>query len=64
MCLHGLGRYYGIQWRSVLPLADTVARLRMVAGFDLTLVLGVVNGLLLVFALWRLKPTLEALEAS
>ncbi len=64
VCLHGLGRYYGIQWRSVLPLADTVARLRMVAGFDLTLVLGVVNCLLLGLALWRLKPTLEGLEAS
>ena len=64
VCLHGFGRYYGIQWRSVLPLADTVARLRMAAGFDLTLVLGVVNCLLLGLALWRLKPTLEGLEAS
>ncbi len=23
VCLHGLGRYYGTQWRSVLPLADS-----------------------------------------
>lgn len=64
VCLHGLGRYYGIQWRAVLPLADTAARLRMAAGFDLTLVLAVVNCLLLGLALWRLKPTLEGLEAS
>lgn len=64
VCLHGFGRYYGTQWRAVLPLADSVARLRMAAGFDLTLVLGLVNCALLVVALWRLKPTLEALEAS
>ena len=64
ICLHGLGRYYGPQWRTVLPFADSVARLRMAAGFDLTLVLVLVNCLLLVVALWRLKPTLEKLEAA
>ena len=64
ICLHGFGRYYGTQWRAVLPLADAVARLRMAMGFDLTLVLGVVNSLLLVIALWRLKPTLLETEAA
>jgi hypothetical protein len=64
VCLHGFGRYYGIQWRAVLPLADTVARLRMAAGFDLTLLLSLVNCVLLAVALWRLKPTLEDLEAA
>lgn len=44
VCLHGLGRCHdGVQWRAVLPLADTVARLRMAAGFDLTLLLSVLN---------------------
>lgn len=62
VCLHGLGRYYGAQWKTVLPLADSVARLRMAAGFDLTLLLGIVNCALLAVALWRLKPTLESLE--
>ncbi|MBX7186592.1 MAG: glycosyltransferase 87 family protein [Vicinamibacteria bacterium] len=62
VCLHGLGRYYGPQWRTVLPIADSVARLRMAAGFDLTLLLGLVNWALLAVALWRLKPTLESLE--
>ncbi len=64
VCLHGLGRYYGTQWRAVLPLADTVARLRMAAGFDLTLLLSVLNCVLLGVALWRLRPTLENLETA
>lgn len=64
VCLHGFGRYYGTQWRIVTPVADSVARLRMAAGFDLTLVLGVVNCVLLAVALWRLKPTLDNLEAT
>jgi hypothetical protein len=63
VCLHGLGRYYGAQWRSVLPLADQVARLRMAPGFDLTVVLAVVNTVLLIVALLRLKQTLQDLEA-
>jgi hypothetical protein len=62
ICLQGLGRFYGPQWKSVLPIADSAARLRMAAGFDLTLVLALVNSALLVFALWRLKPTLRELE--
>ena len=64
VCLHGLGRYYGAQWRAVLPLADTVARLRMAFGFDLTLLLSLLNCALLGVALWRLRRTLDDLEAS
>jgi predicted membrane protein len=64
LCLHGLGRYYGTQWRAVLPVADAVARLRMSAGFDFTLVLVVVNSVLLGVALRRLKATLRELEAG
>jgi hypothetical protein len=63
VCLHGFGRYYGPQWRGVLPLADAIARIRMALGFDLTLVLSMVNCALLVAALWRLRRTLEELEA-
>jgi hypothetical protein len=62
VCLHGLGRYYGPQWRPVMPLADSVARMRMAAGFDLTLLLSLVNCALLVLALVRLKSTLATLE--
>jgi len=62
LCLHGLGRYYGPQWRPVMPLADAVARMRMAAGFDLTLLLSVVNCALLVLALARFRTTLAALE--
>ena len=64
LCLHGLGRYYGTQWRAVLPIADSVARLRMAMGFDLTLVLSVLNCVLLGVALWRLARTLEELETN
>jgi hypothetical protein len=64
LCLHGLGRFYGRQWREVLPIADAVARMRMAAGFDLTLVLAVVNTVLLAIALLRLKRTLEELEGQ
>jgi hypothetical protein len=64
LCLHGFGRYYGVQWRAVLPFADSVARLRMSPGFDLTLILGVINVVLLAVALWRLAPTIEELEAA
>jgi hypothetical protein len=62
LCLHGLGRFYGPQWRSVLPLADAVAGLRMSLGFDLTVVLSLVNCLLFLAALFRLKRTLLELE--
>ena len=62
LCLHGLGRFYGSQWRQVLPLADSVSRMRMGLGFDLTLILAVVNSVLLVAALLRLKKTLAELE--
>jgi hypothetical protein len=34
VCLHGLGRYYGPQWSAVLPLADSVARLRTHLGAE------------------------------
>jgi hypothetical protein len=64
VCLHGLGRYYGAQWRAVLPVADSAARLRMALGFDLTLALSVVNCVLLGVALWRLTRTLEELEGA
>jgi hypothetical protein len=62
VCLHGFGRYYGTQWRTVLPFADTMARIRMAPGFDLTLVLSALNCILLVFAIVRLKATLRDLE--
>lgn len=62
ICLHGFGRYYGTQWRPVLPVADAIARLRMVLGFDLTLLLSLVNCALLAIALVSLHRTLGDLE--
>ena len=63
LCLHGLGRFYGSQWRRVLPLADSVSQMRMAPGFDLTLILALVNTVLLVVALVRLRRTLAELES-
>lgn len=63
VCLHGLGRFYGPQWKSILPLADQAARLRMAAGIDLTLLLALVNTILLAAALVRFRQTLGELEA-
>ena len=62
VCLHGFGRYYGAQWRPILPFADAVARLRMVLGFDLTLILSALNCFLLAVALLRLRQTLREFE--
>ncbi|MEO5761011.1 MAG: glycosyltransferase 87 family protein [Vicinamibacteria bacterium] len=62
ICLHAFGRYYGAQWRPVLPMADAIARVRMVMGFDLTVLLSIVNCWLLLAALIRLKRTLVELE--
>ena len=63
-CLHGLGRFYGPQWKAVLPVSDGLVRMRMAPGFDLTLILSVVNTAVLVFALARLKRTIAELEGN
>jgi hypothetical protein len=62
VCLHGFGRYYGGQWRPILPLADSIARMRMMLGFDLTLLLTGLNIALLLVALLRLRRTISELE--
>jgi hypothetical protein len=64
ICLHGFGRFYGAGWQAVLPFAQSMDRLRMALGFDLTLLLTFVNCVLLAIALWRLKRTLDELEAT
>jgi len=62
LCLHGLGRFYGPQWRGVLPITEAVSGLRMAAGFDLTMVLSVLNTALFLAALVRLRRTLLELQ--
>ncbi len=64
LCLHGPGRFYGPQWKAILPLADLATRLRMAPGFDLTLALTLLNTALFVLALVRLKATLRDLEGE
>jgi len=43
LSLSALGRFYGLRYMALEPLAATVASLRMSLGFDLTLLLGVLN---------------------
>jgi hypothetical protein len=62
VALHGIGRFYGPEWRALLPLANAADALRMSLGFDLTLVLAAVNTMLFVWLLARLRNELEALS--
>lgn len=48
VALHGIGRFYGPQWKPVLRLAEGADHLRMALGFDVTLILVAANTILLV----------------
>ena len=43
LSLSALGRFYGLRYMALEPLAAAVSSLRMSPGFDLTLLLGVLN---------------------
>ncbi len=51
LSLSALGRFYGLRYLTLEPLAASVASLRMGLGFDLTLPLGVLNTGLFLFLL-------------
>jgi hypothetical protein len=55
LSLSALGRFYGFRYMALEPLALWVSSLRMGLGFDLTLLLGVLNTALLVFVLASLS---------
>ena len=55
LSLSGLGRFYGLRYMSWEPLAAGVSSLRMGLGFDLTLLLGVVNTALFVWLLVSIR---------
>jgi hypothetical protein len=61
VALHGIGRFYGGDWRGVSRVAEAAEALRMSAGFDLTLALALVNAALAVWLLRRLRGELERL---
>jgi len=63
LSLSALGRFYGLRYMALEPLAATVASLRMSLGFDLTLLLGVLNTGLFVFVLASLRSEVAS-EAS
>jgi hypothetical protein len=55
LSLSALGRFYGLRYMALEPLAASVASLRMSLGFDLTLLLGVLNTGLFVWLLTSLR---------
>jgi hypothetical protein len=55
LSLSALGRFYGLRYMALEPLAASVASLRMSLGFDLTLLLGVINTSLFVWLLASLR---------
>jgi hypothetical protein len=63
LALSGLGRFYGLRYMELEPLAASIAALRMGLGFDLTLLLGLVNTALFVFFLASLRSEVAAASA-
>jgi hypothetical protein len=59
LALSGLGRFYGPRHALLEPLARGVAALRMAPGFDLTLVLAVLQVALFAWALARLPSEMD-----
>jgi hypothetical protein len=55
LSLSGLGRFYGLRYMALEPLAAPASALRMGLGFDLTLLLGVLNTGLFVWLLTLLR---------
>ena len=62
LLLSGLGRLYGTRYMLVEPLARAISELRMAAGFDLTLLLAVVNTAVMVALVAILPRELETLQ--
>jgi hypothetical protein len=62
LLLSGLGRFYGTRYMVVEPLVHWLSGLRMAAGFDLTLVLAVVNTVVMIVLLAVLPRELRSLE--
>ncbi len=63
LSLSGLGRFYGLRYMAVEPLAAFVSSLRMGLGFDLTLLLGLLNTSLFVFFLASLRREVASAPA-
>lgn len=61
VALHGIGRFYGPEWRAILPIAEAAEALRTAIGFDMTFALAVLNVALFVWLLANLREELEKL---
>ena len=64
LLLAGLGRFYGTRYMAVEPLVLWLSGLRMAAGFDLTLVLAIVNTVLMIFLFAVLPRELTLIAKS
>jgi hypothetical protein len=64
LALSGLGRFYGLRYLALEPLWGSLGGLRMALGFDLTLGLALVNGVLFVALLASLKKDLASSSAD
>jgi hypothetical protein len=63
LALSGLGRFYGLRYMELEPLAASIASLRMGFGFDLTLLLGLLNTALFAFFLASLQSEVASADA-
>ncbi len=63
LSLSALGRFYGLRYMALEPLAAVASSLRMSLGFDLTLLLGVLNTALFVFFLASLRREVASAPA-
>ena len=57
--LEGLGRFYGLRYVALEPSIEAMRGLRMALGFDLTLLLAIVNVAVLAWLLVTLTQELE-----
>lgn len=62
LLLSGLGRFYGTRYMALEPFVHWLSGLRMAAGFDLTLVLAVVNTVVVIVLFAVLPRELGGLE--
>jgi hypothetical protein len=62
LLLSGLGRFYTTRFMALEPLTQGLSGLRMAAGFDLTLLLAVVNTVVMIVLLAVLPRELERLQ--
>ena len=62
LLLSGLGRFYGTRYIILEPVANALSELRMAPGFDLTLLLAIINTVVMIWLLVTLPRELQTLK--